>query len=351
MTILYFLILLSVIICIHEAGHLIAAKIFGVYCFEFSFGMGPLLLKHKSKETQYSLRLIPIGGYVAMAGETDAAGYEDVEVPEGRRLTDKPTWQRLIILLAGVTMNFILCYLILTMIVLYNGAFAIPPTSRIEAVMPDSPAERAGLQAGDRITAFTADGRTEKIDSFQDIETYLILLDQPQIEITVERNGETLVLPAELEYVEDQQSYRIGIQGESYQFVKVNLLNCWYYGAKEMAYFSQMMVAGIRSLLSGHNLNQVSGPVGIYSATEQSVSYGIIGYLILMAELSLNVGLMNLLPLPVLDGGQVVITLGEAIAHRKLNENVKIALMGACWVLLIGLMVFVTWNDIARLIG
>lgn len=351
MTILYFLILLSVIICIHEAGHLIAAKIFGVYCYEYSFGMGPLLLKFKPKETQYSLRLIPIGGYVAMAGESGGDEYDDVKVPEGRRLTDKPTWQRLIILLAGVTMNFILCYLILTMIVLHNGAFAEAPGSRIQAVVEDSPAERAGLQAGDRIIAFTAGGRTEQIENFQDIETYLILLDQPEVEITVERNGETVVLPATLEYIGEQQGYRIGIQGESYQVVKVNLLNCWYYGAKEMAYFAGMLMAGIRSILSGHNLNQVSGPVGIYSATEQSVSYGLRGFLILMAELSLNIGIMNLLPLPVLDGGQVVITLGEAIAGRKLNEKIKIGLMGACWVLLIGLMVVVTWNDISKLIG
>lgn len=351
MTILYFLILLSVIICIHEAGHLIAAKIFGVYCYEYSFGMGPLLLKFKPKETQYSLRLIPIGGYVAMAGESGWDEYDDVQVPEGRRLTDKPTWQRLIILLAGVTMNFILCYLILTMIVLHNGAFAVAPGSRIQAVVEDSPAERAGLQAGDRIIAFTAGERTEQIENFQDIETYLILLDQPEVEITVERNGETVVLPATLEYIGEQQGYRIGIQGESYQVVKVNLLNCWYYGAKEMAYFAGMLMAGIRSILSGHNLNQVSGPVGIYSATEQSVSYGLRGFLILMAELSLNIGIMNLLPLPVLDGGQVVITLGEAIAGRKLNEKIKIGLMGACWVLLIGLMVVVTWNDISKLIG
>ena len=351
MTIVYFLILLTVIICLHEAGHLIAAKIFGVYCYEYSFGMGPLLLKYKPGETQYSLRLIPIGGYVAMAGETGNDGYDDVEVPAGRHLTDKPTWQRLIILLAGVTMNFLLCYLILTGIVLVNGAFAEPPSSRIEAVMENSPAERAGLQAGDVITAFVIDGKTEKVNSFQDIETCLILLDQPEVDIVVDRNGESVVLPAVLEYSEEQQGYRIGIQGGGYQLVKVNFLNCWYYGAKEMAYFSSMLWAGIRSILAGHNLDQVSGPVGIYSATEQSVSYGISGFLILMAELSLNIGIMNLLPLPVLDGGQVVITLGEAIAGKKLNEKVKIALMAACWALLIGLMIFVTWNDISRLIG
>ncbi len=350
MTIIYFLILLTVIICLHEAGHLIAAKIFGVYCFEYSFGMGPLLFKKQTKETQYSIRAIPIGGYVAMAGESEEDAYEGVVVPEGRRLTDKPTWQRLIILLAGVTMNFVLCYLILTMIVLANGAFAESPTSEIIAVVEDSPAEKAGLLPGDKIVSMSAEGRTEKIKTFQEISTFVLLMESPEVDITVERNGEKLVLPTVLEYDQENKSYRIGIQGNSFNYVKVNILNCWYYGAKEMAYISSMLLSGIRALFAGNHLDEVSGPVGIYTATEQSVSYGLTGYLILMAELSLNVGIMNLLPLPVLDGGQVVITLGEAVAGRKLNEKVKVAMMGACWVLLISLMVFVTWNDISRLI-
>ena len=350
MTIIYFLILLSVIICLHELGHLMAAKLFGVYCYEYSFGMGPLLWKKKTKETQYSIRAIPIGGYVAMAGESGDEGYEGVVVPKGRRLTDKPTWQRLIILLAGVAMNFLLCYVILTMVVLYNGAFAVSPSSEIVAVMPDSPAEEAGIQAGDKIIKMSSGGQTETIKTFQDISTFILLMNEPDVDITVERNGEPVQLHATLVYDSEQSGYRIGIQGKTVDYVKVNLLNCWYYGAKEMGYIAGMLFASLRSLLAGNNLDQVSGPVGIYTATEQSVSYGLIGYLILMAELSLNVGIMNLLPLPVLDGGQVVITLGEAIVGRKLNEKVKIALMGACWVLLISVMLLVTWNDIARLI-
>ena len=113
MTIIYFLLLLSAIILIHEAGHLVAAKLFGVYCYEFSFGMGPVLLKHKGKETQYSLRALPVGGFVAMAGETDGdEAYPDVEVPAGRRLTEKKPWQKIIIMLAGVFMNFVLAFMI-----------------------------------------------------------------------------------------------------------------------------------------------------------------------------------------------------------------------------------------------
>ena len=347
MTILYFIILLSVIICLHEAGHLIAAKIFGVYCYEYSFGMGPLLFKKQTAETQYSIRAIPIGGYVAMAGESSDEVYQDIPIPEGRKLTDKPIWQRLIILLAGVTMNFLLCYLILTMLVLRAGGFVESPRAYINEVVEDSPAERAGLQAGDVIVSIYADGSLTKPKTFQDMQTVFLLLEEERVDITVSRDGEEVTL----EVFPEMQSYRIGIVGPSAEVVPVNLLNCWKYGAKEMKYFSTLLVAGIRSILSGRNLDQVSGPVGIYTATEQSVSYGLVGYLVLMAEISLNVGLMNLLPLPVLDGGQVVITIGEGILHKPLNEKVRVGLMAACWVLLIGLMVFVTWNDISRLIG
>ena len=125
MTIIYFLLLLSVIITIHEAGHLLAAKKFNVYCYEFSFGMGPLLWHKKTKETQYSIRAIPIGGYVSMAGEADGDEmYPDIEVEDSRRLINKPWWQKIIIMLAGVFMNFLLAWVIFSLIILSAGAFA-----------------------------------------------------------------------------------------------------------------------------------------------------------------------------------------------------------------------------------
>lgn len=117
MTIIYFLLLLSIIICIHELGHLLAAKLFGVYCYEYSFGMGPALLQKKGKETIYSIRALPIGGFVSMAGEPDGdEAYPDVVVPEGRRLTEIARWKRIIVMLAGVTMNFLLALFLFSMI-------------------------------------------------------------------------------------------------------------------------------------------------------------------------------------------------------------------------------------------
>jgi len=350
MTIIYFLILLSVIICIHEAGHLLAAKKFGVYCYEYSFGMGPVIWKKKTKETQYSIRAVPIGGFVSMAGEPDGdEAYPDVVVPEGRRLVDKPAWQRIIIMLAGVMMNFLLCLLILSMIILSNGAFAEPPAAVIDVVKAGSPAERAGFKNGDVIKEITLKGVSTKPETFQDVQIFLAECKDDEITFTVERGSQLVNLTVVPEYDKEYESYMIGIQAPDYNVVPVNILNCWYYGAKEMGMLTRMMFEAIRQLVTGQNFSQLSGPVGIYSATEQSVSYGLTSYLFLIAELSLNVGLFNLLPLPILDGGQVVITLCEAIAGKKLDPKVKLGLMGVCWVLLIGLMLFVTWNDVARL--
>lgn len=353
MTIIYFLLLLSAIILIHEAGHLIAAKIFGVYCYEYSFGMGPVLLKKKGKETQYSLRALPIGGFVAMAGETDGdEAYPDVVVPEGRRLTEKKPWQKIIIMLAGVFMNCLLAFMIFSLVILNNGTYTSSPKAVVAQVIENSPAEKAGFEAGDKIIKVTKkDGSSIKPDTYLDMQAFCSGYSEEETYL-IERNGKEITISLTPEYNEENDAYMIGIQGESAEYHDVNLLNCWKYGIEEMGSITKLMLTTIAGLIfHGAGMNQLSGPVGIYQATETYVSMGISAYLLLIAQLSLNVGIFNLLPLPVLDGGQVVITVLEWITHRTFSTKVKTGIMIACWVILIGLMLFVTWNDISRLIG
>ena len=352
MTIIYFMLLLGVIITIHELGHLISAKIFGVYCYEFSFGMGPVLLKKQGKETQYSLRAIPIGGFVAMAGETeDNETYGDIEVPEDRRLNNKPVWQRLIVLLAGVTMNFILAWLIYSLVFLSYGEYAIAPEAIIGTVGENTPAEAAGFEVGDKIIRIEApDGTYIEPKTFSDMQTFLYG-EGVEETYTVLRGDETVTLTVTPKLDEETGRYLIGIQSIEPTIVKVNLLNCWKYGASEFVDMARMMFTTLKSLFRGHGLDQLSGPVGIYQAAGTYASYGFIIFIQLVAMLSLNVGIFNLLPLPVLDGGQVVIVLVEAILRRPLSEKLKTAVMAICWVLLLGLMVYVTWNDISRLLS
>ncbi len=351
MTILLFLVLLSVIVVIHEAGHLFAAKRFGVYCYEFSFGMGPLLWKKKTNETQYSIRALPIGGYVSMAGETDGdEAYPDVTVPTGRRLTEKPAWQRIIIMLAGVFMNFVLAWVIFSMYILQGGQIAISPKAVVAEVVAGSPAEQAGIEPGDMIVKIIKeDGSSIHPDTYSDIQSFTYG-NQAPLTYVVSRDGEEISLSVIPEYNEEYERYMIGISGPEGEVKNVNLLNCWYYGAQEMASIARLLLSVVSSLFRGIGFNQLSGPVGIYQATETYASYGFWAFLFLIGELSLNVGIFNLLPLPVLDGGQVVLVLCETIIRRKLSEKVKSGIMIACWVLLIGIMLAATWNDVSRLI-
>ncbi len=350
MTIIYFILLLSIIIVIHEAGHLFAAKKLGVYCYEFSFGMGPAIWQKKKGETVYSVRAVPIGGFVSMAGEQDGdVAYPDVTVPEGRRLTDKKPWQKIIIMLAGVFMNFMLAWVIFSLISLASGQYYYSPEAVIGTVVEGSAAERAGFQAGDRILRIEkADGTYVEPETFQDMQVFNSTNSEPET-YTVLRDGEEITLVVTPEYDEADDAYYIGIVSGEGRSVKVNLLNCWYYGGKEFFYIAGMMFTTIASLFRGKNLDQLSGPVGIYEVTDTYAKLGFSYFMLLVGQLSLNVGIFNLLPLPVLDGGQVVITLGEWIAGRKLDTRVKTGLMMACWVILLGLMLFVTWNDIAKL--
>jgi regulator of sigma E protease len=353
MTILYFLILLSLIIIIHELGHLIAAKMFGVYCYEFSIGMGPAIYKHKGKETQFSIRAIPMGGYVAMAGETDGdEAYPGVSVPEGRRITEIAPWKKIIIMLAGVFNNFVLAFLIFSFVILANGGIRLSPPAVVDSVLADSPAEKAGFEAGDVIKRIVKeDGSSVEPENYIDMQNFSAGYDGTET-YTVERNGQELKIEVTPEYNEESGTYLIGIQGPDAEIATVNLGNCWYYGLYEMGMIVRLMFTTLAGLIfHGSGLNSLSGPVGIYQAAGTYASMGFASFMFLVAELSLNVGIFNLLPLPVLDGGQVVITIIEWIAHRSLNTKVKTVIMLACWVLLIGLMVFVTWNDISRLLA
>lgn len=352
MTLIYFILLLSAIIIIHELGHFMFAKLFKVYCYEFSIGMGPKIYQKKGKETVYTLRLLPVGGYVAMAGENDGMqeAYEDIVVPKERTLTYLKEWKRIVIMGAGIFMNFMLAWVIMSGFYLYQGAYPVAPEPVVASVMEDGPAQAAGIEANDRIVKVTlADGTTIEPKTFEDITNYTLTYDG-DITYTIERDGQIMDFTVTPFQDEATKIYYSGINSLPYQSKAVNLLNAPILGASYLFDTTKTMIISLVRMFQGFGLEQISGPVGIYTVTETYASLGIEYFLMLIALMSLNVGIVNALPLPVLDGGRIVITIGEWICHRKLNQKVEIALMSACWVLLIGLMVFVTWNDILRLL-
>lgn len=350
--------MLGVIISLHELGHLLAAKSFNVYCKEYSFGFGPKLFSYKGKETEYCLRLIPMGGFVAMAGDTDNDLETKVDIenlPPERTLTGIAKWKRVIIMMAGIMMNILLAIFIYSMIILRGGQYATSTKPVIVTVQEASPALRAGLKEGDIVNKVEFEnGLSYAPDTYLELINFLDVYDGkgPWI-MTVERNGESIRLDVTPEFNEEQQRYMIGIgfSNQAVEVVKVNLLNCWKYGFEYAMFILKLTFSSFLSLFKGKNLDSLSGPIGIYSTVSQTASLGMDYYIQLIAMVSINVGIVNALPLPIFDGGRVVLLLIEMIIGHPLSEKAQNAVMSASLGLLLLLFMFVMYNDISKLIG
>ncbi|NBK98893.1 MAG: RIP metalloprotease RseP [Erysipelotrichia bacterium] len=342
-----FVLLLSVIVTIHELGHFIAAKKFGVYCGEFSIGMGPVIYKHQGKETQFSIRALPIGGFVSMAGEEDDTKKE-VEVPFERTINGISATRKIIVMLAGIFMNIVLAWVIFVLIFMYTGRAVDSSSTTIGSVVEDSVAEKAGFKAGDVITSMKKEnGKVIKIDSYDDVRTE-INLDPQTFIFTVPRGDETLELSAKPTFNEKERAYLLGTSVQV-QTKKISWYESFQYGTQKTLDNSTLIFRSLANLLQGKNLDQLSGPVGIFDVTKKAFSDDILTYIQLFAIFSLNVGIFNALPIPVLDGGRALITILEKIIGRPINQKFFEMIMYIGMLLLIALMLYATWNDVLRM--
>lgn len=348
--ILAFIVLLSVIIIIHELGHLMTAKKFGVYCHEFSIGMGPCLWSHKFKETMLSLRAIPFGGYVMMAGEED--GGEELEecksVPQHRRLNGIAGWKQVIVMAAGAAMNILLAWVILIGISMYQGYTVDDSQPVVVAVNADSPAEQAGLQPGDEVVGLEAGGELLEHVSITRMNEQLQYYHDEAATLHVLREGEALSLSITPRYNAESRVWQLGFTSTA-KVEKISKLQSIQVASGQLGEYSTMIFRGLQKMIQGVGLESVSGPVGIYQVTAETASMGLLPFLSLLALFSLNIGIFNLLPIPVLDGGRIVILLVEKVFHFKIKERVLNAIMLGSFALVIGLMIFATFNDVTRL--
>jgi len=355
LNILLFVLLLGIIITIHEAGHLIAAKIFNVYCGEFSIGMGPKIFSHKFKETLFCLRAIPIGGYVAMAGDNDNQIEPDVDesnLPPERTLKGIHPLKKIIIMLAGIFMNLILAVLIVAMIYLSIGKVAVSPKPIINQVTENSPAMSAGLKVGDEVIECKLDnGYSIKPSTFDELSAFLTTYEEGVVHFTIKRDNEQLKIDVTPEFNEEEGRFLMGIMSQERTVADVNFFNCWYYAIIYLRETMKLLITTLLGLFRGVGLKNLSGPVGIYKVTEQAVSMGATTYLNLVAIISLNVGLFNALPLPIMDGGRVLITIIEWIIGKPINEKLEKVIMTASVVLILALLLYVTSQDILKLVG
>lgn len=348
-TILVLIIMLGILIFAHELGHFIMAKKNGVYVYEFALGMGPKIFsftrENKNDPTIYSLRLFPIGGFCSMAGEVDYV--EDEKVKKNEYMCNKTPWQRFEILVAGVTMNFILALILLFIQGLIFGSTNPEPiVGRIEEGYPIS---NAGIEVGDKVLSIN--GR--KTNSWDKITIALALkYDSDTYKFEIEKEDGTIktydVTPTTVKSEDGTESKVFGL-GQSEKIEK-GFINAIKYAFTKFVSTISTMNSIIGNLIIGKlSLNSLSGPVGMYSVVGQSIALGFNSLLFLTAYLSINLGYVNLLPFPAFDGGRIVFVIIEKIKGSKVNPKVENALHNIGFILLMLLMLVITFNDILRL--
>ena len=352
MTVFYILLailLFGVLILVHEFGHFITAKLSGIQVNEFSLFMGPTIWKKTRGETTYSLRCIPFGGFCAMEGEDG-----DSENP--RAFGNAKVWKRLIVLVAGATMNFLLGFLIVT--ILIASIYDVLPTKQITAIEDGRPFA-AELQVGDEFYSING----ERVYVRDDITMLLDREKDAVHDLIVIRDGEKIELQdvtMRRDHVaEDGQSL---LYGFSTGMEDPSFFNVISYSWNESVNFARMVKLSLVDLFTGEvAVSDMSGPVGIVDTVTQvgtqseSVGFGILNILYLFAFISVNLAVMNLLPIPALDGGRVVCLLitaaAEKILRRKINPKYEGYLHAAFMILLLGFMAFITLKDVFHIFG
>lgn len=344
MTIIYFALILGVIVFIHELGHFIFAKKAGIYVYEFSIGMGPKLFKfnRKNDETVYSIRLFPIGGFVQMAGEEIEV---DEKIPAEKRMQAKTWIQRFSTIIAGVVFNFVLAIILLFIVALINGAPNNVPY--ISSVEDELPAYLEGIEVGDLIT--TINGK--KINSIDHLLLELEINKGKTIELGILKKNtvkESVILePIKLEN-DGNISYLYGFSLDT-TIEKGILVSIKYAFFKTGSLIMQMFYI-IGYLITGAlGLDNLSGPVGIYNVVGDSAKAGFVNIVYLTAFISINVGVINLLPIPAFDGGRILFLIIEKIKKGPVNQKIENAFHAIGFVLLMALMLFITYNDIIKI--
>lgn len=413
-TVIAFIVIFGALVFFHELGHLVFAKRAGILCREFAIGFGPKVLAFKKNETLYTIRLLPLGGYVRMAGEDPEVvdlkpghrigivenndglvtkiilsgrdkfpnsraievedadlehqlfikGYEEGEenvqrfslaedaliidgptktqiAPWNRQFASKSLGHRAITIFAGPLMNFVLAFFIFVIIGILQGVPSDAP--KLGTVEPSGAAAEAGLVEGDEIVAI--DG--ERTPTWEEIVTKVRQHPGDELQFTVNRDGETLqfaVTPETVEIETEEESYgRIGV----YNPVEKSAFKSITYGLEETKNWTVQIVRMLGLLVTGQfSIDMLSGPVGIYKSTEIVAASGIYQLMRWAAILSINLGIMNLLPIPALDGGRLLFFAVEAVRGKPIDRHKEGLVHFVGFALLMLLMLIVTWNDI-----
>ncbi|OXS78583.1 RIP metalloprotease RseP [Domibacillus enclensis] len=413
-TVIAFIVIFGSLVFFHELGHYLFAKRAGILCREFAIGMGPKVFAHKKGETVWTFRLLPIGGYVRMAGEDpemtelkagqrigvvfneqgeavnlivngrdrfkDArvieieradlehelsiTGYEEGEenattfrvhrealmtenqlstqiAPYDRQFNSKTLPQRAMAIFAGPLFNFILALIIFVVLAMIQGIPTNEPS--LGEVINEGAAVEAGLKEGDRVVSINGNS----MNSWEEIVTVIQQSPGEELTFEIDRDGEQLTVPVTptTEEAEGKAFGRIGV----YSPFEHSILGAFTYGAKEVYNWTKLIFEVLGTILTGQfSIDDLSGPVGIYVSTDTVAQSGILNLAKWAGVLSINLGIMNLLPLPALDGGRLMFFLYEAVRGKPVDRQMEGMVHFVGFALLMLLMIVVTWNDIQR---
>ncbi len=364
-TIVPFLVVISLIVFIHEMGHYLVGRWSGIRIMAFSFGFGPELAGFTDKHaTRWKISAIPLGGYVRFYGDADAASSPDFDAledlsPEERAktFTGAKLWKRAATVAAGPIANFILAIAIFaTLFMIYGKMIADPVVAEVK---PMSAAAEAGIKPGDRLIAI--DGSPVK--TFDDVRRYISIRPESRVTITVERQGAKLDLAMipKLTVQTDQfgNKMEIGVIGivtsqaagnfrvqtfGPLEAVREGAVESWQIATGTLDYISNLVTGKMKA-------DQLGGPIRVAQASGQMATLGISALLQLAAVLSVSIGLLNLMPVPVLDGGHLMFYAVEAVTGRPIGDTAQAIAFRVGMALVLALMVFATWNDISALLG
>lgn len=357
MEILIFFLILSILVLVHEWGHFFAARVFGVRVEEFGFGLPPRALRFfVQKGTEFTLNWLPIGGFVKLFGE-DYVEEDELKPHSSERFYDKPAWQRAIILTAGVIMNFILGVFLFGIVYSYLGIPTETERVRVEEVAVDSPAEKVGIRVGEVVSEFNSEVTVTST------EQLVRLINENKgkevrLQVVNEEGGEREIKVTPRENPPEGQG-SLGVLLTNTELIKYP----WWQmpfrgmlvGLKEAVAWGRQIASGILQMLYGLITGKgvpgdVAGPIGIYQVSSQVSKHGLIPTLQFMGVLSVNLAILNILPLPALDGGRLVFLGIEKLIGKKRKNRIEGYVHSVGMALLLGLMVLISLRDVLRLI-
>ncbi|AUW93696.1 RIP metalloprotease RseP [Sulfobacillus thermotolerans] len=335
-TVIAIILVFGVLVTVHELGHFLVAKAFGMRVEEFAVGFGPALYKRRVGETVYALRIIPLGGYNRLAG------MEGNKTADPREYPNRPLWQRFLVVLAGPIMNLILAAILYAVCF---GPVGIPtPTTTVQQAIPHYPAYEAGIRPGDRIIQID---RT-RITNWETLAHAIVNHKNHPMNVTVERDHTRRTFKLQTRYDKKLKEYIIGIQ-PAFVTVHQNFAAATMSGVRQTVDLSGQWFGALYRLVTGHGPFDLTGPVGIAELVGQAAHTGLVDVLLLSAALSANLGLFNILPIPVLDGSRLFLMIVEAIRGKPMDPDHENMIHFVGFIILMALVLFVTFREVEHL--